>query len=99
METTNNNAQAQITEITTLLHIPNCVVGSAFAKLENKSIKADYVGMDESGRVILKVAYSEWQKQSLERIINELETDAKAFILALDILGQIAANYGQYKSQ
>ncbi len=99
MKTTNNSEQAQITETTTLLHIPTCVVGSAFAKLGDKSIKTDYVGRDESGRVILKVAYFDWQKQLLEKIISELEADAEAILLIIVILGEIAVSYGQYKSQ
>jgi len=89
MKTENNN-QTEITETTVLLSIPSWVASSTLKSLEDKSIKCEYIGVEESGDLIMKLSYFKWQKSFLEKIIDEMKSDEFVIKLSLIALGAIA---------
>jgi len=100
METKNNSQQTQLTETSVLLSIPSLIAASTLSKIEEREIKCEYHGVDESGHIIMKLSYLEWQEKFLKEIISEMKEGNAVINLLFTIATEVLIeNYKQYKSK
>lgn len=70
---------------TSIIGIPQCVASHTLKCLNENNISCQYEGVDQAGRLLMKLNYVSNQDGYLQELISEMEEDEKAFTSLLQI--------------
>jgi hypothetical protein len=70
---------------TSIIGIPQCVASHTLKSLNDNNISCQYEGVDQAGRLLMKLNYVSNQDGYLQELISEMEEDEKAFTSLLQI--------------
>lgn len=76
-ENTNPSIRAGIT--TTMLSIPAHAASQVLRSIHNNGIQNKYLGLDQSGRLLMEIVYENQQKQLIEDITKYMQ-QSEAFV-------------------
>lgn len=94
METQTQNEKQKLIEKSMLLTIPSCVAGSTLKNIQDRDIKTEYIGVNETGDLTMKISYFEWQEPFLDKIIREMKSNEAGLILIfLALAGSAIESY------
>ncbi len=77
---------------TAKISIPQYVAAHTLRQLEENQITCQYEGVDQSGRIIMKINYDPLQNVVLKSILAEMENDDQAITLIFDLCGLIVVS-------
>lgn len=77
---------------TTTISIPQCVAADTLQKMEENKITCQYEGVDQSGRIVMKVNYLSDQDGYLKKLIRDMEEGERSVTLLLEISGLLFMN-------
>jgi hypothetical protein len=77
---------------TTIISIPQCVASHTLKNLEEKNIICHYEGIDQSGRILMKINYLSDQDSFLQKVVIDMEEGEKSMNLLLEITGLMFMN-------
>lgn len=77
---------------TATISIPQCVAADTLKKMEDNKITCQYEGVDQSGRIVMKINYSSDQDGYLKKLIREMDEGDKSITLLLEICGLMFMN-------
>jgi len=72
---------------TSIIGIPQCVASHTLKSLNEKNITCQYEGVDQTGRILMKLNYLSDQDGYLQELITDMEEDEKSFSMLLHIGG------------
>lgn len=70
---------------TSIIGIPQCVASHTLKCLNENNISCQYEGVDQAGRLLMKLNYLSDQDGYLKELIAEMEEDEKSFTSLLQI--------------
>jgi len=70
---------------TSIIGIPQCVASHTLKCLNEKNISCQYEGVDQAGRLLMKLNYFSDQDGYLKELIADMEEDEKSFTSLLQI--------------
>ena len=70
---------------TSIIGIPQCVASHSLKCLNEKNITCQYEGVDQAGRILMRLNYLSDQDGYLQELINEMEEDEKQFTTLLQV--------------
>lgn len=70
---------------TSIIGIPQCVASHTLKCLNENNISCQYEGVDQAGRLLMKLNYASNQDGYLQELISEMEEDEKAFTSLIQI--------------
>lgn len=72
---------------TSIIGIPQCVASHTLKCLNENNITCQYEGVDQTGRILMKLNYLSDQDGFLQELITDMEEDEKSFSMLLQIGG------------
>lgn len=87
-EKKNQNNQNQ-SNMKTILSIPQCVATHTLTLLGNSQIPCKYIGIDQSGRMLMEAEYPSGQKELMETVIADMQESERSFDLLLAVTNEI----------
>lgn len=72
---------------TSIIGIPQCVASHTLKSLNENNITCQYEGVDQTGRILMKLNYLSDQDSYLHDLITDMEEDEKSFSMLLQIGG------------
>lgn len=87
MKTTAIKTQEQenIMNKTRIIAIPQCVVIYMLTCLQDNNIKVQYMGIEESGRILMETEYTTQQEKIIKELIADMNECEKSVSLLLSI--------------
>ncbi|MBA3705505.1 MAG: hypothetical protein H0W84_06270 [Bacteroidetes bacterium] len=70
---------------TSIIGIPQCVASHTLKCLNENNISCQYEGVDQAGRLLMKLNYLSDQDKYLQKVIADMEEDEKSFTLLLQV--------------
>lgn len=70
---------------TSIIGIPQCVASHTLECLGKNNITCQYEGLDQAGRLLMRLNYLSDQDGYLKELISEMEEDEKSFTSLLQI--------------
>lgn len=70
---------------TSIIGIPQCVVSHTLKCLNENNISCQYEGVNQAGRLLMKLNYLSDQDGYLQELIDEMEEDEKSFAFLLQM--------------
>lgn len=70
---------------TSIIGIPQCVASYALRSLNENNINCWYEGVDQAGRILMRLNYLSGQDGYLQELLTEIEADEKNFTALLQI--------------
>ncbi len=70
---------------TSIIGIPQCVASYTLKCLNENNISCQYEGVDQAGRLLMRLNYLSSQDGYLQELVNEMEEDEKNFTALLQI--------------
>ncbi len=77
---------------TSIIGIPQCVASHTLKCLNQNNISCQYEGLDQAGRLLMRLNYLSDQDGYLQELITEMEEDEKSFTSLLQIGSLIFLN-------
>ncbi|MCC7158555.1 MAG: hypothetical protein IT281_03350 [Ignavibacteria bacterium] len=77
---------------TATISIPQCVAVDTLKKMEENKITCQYEGVDQSGRLLMKINYLSDQDGYLKKLIKEMNEGEQSMNLLLEICGAMFMN-------
>ncbi len=87
MKTTETKTQEQENSVnkTSIIAIPQCVAVYTLTRLKENNIKVQYMGIEESGRILMEVEYKSQQEKIIKELIADMNECEKSVSLLLSI--------------
>lgn len=93
VKTKNENLKTKNMEKkTSIIGIPQCVASHTLKCLNENNISCQYEGVDQAGRLLMRLNYLSDQDGYLKELISEMEEDEKSFTTLLEIATLIFLN-------
>ena len=80
-----NTKKRNMEKRTSIIGIPQCVASHTLKCLSENNISCQYEGVDQSGRLLMRLNYLSDQDGYLKELINEMEEDDKNSTALLQI--------------
>lgn len=80
-----NTKKRNMEKRTSIIGIPQCVASHALKSLNKNNISCQYEGVDQAGRLLMRLNYLSSQDGYLQELVNEMEEDDKNFTALLQI--------------
>lgn len=77
---------------TTIISIPQCVASHTLKSLTDNNITCQYEGVDQSGRIVMKINYLSDQHGFLRKLNKDMEEGEESINFLLEISGLILIN-------
>jgi hypothetical protein len=77
----------------TIIGIPPCAATNTLKSLHHSNLKCEYMGLDQSGRILMQVNYVESQAVYIKELIAYVEKNEQVFLELSGVINETLNKY------